>query len=90
MTVIRLPAVLRDHAGGVATVDVEGATVGEVLSALGAQFPGVARRVMDEQGSIRRHVHVYVGEERARSLDEAVPAGVEVAILAAVSGGAGA
>ena len=87
MTVVRLPSMLRDHAGGAATVDVDGATVGEVLRALDRRFPAVGRRITDEQGAVRRHVHVYVGDERAGSLDELVPEGVEISILAAVSGG---
>lgn len=86
---VRLPTILREHAAGATTVEVEGSTVREVLRALDAAHPGVGRRVLDEQGSIRRHVAVYLGDERVRSMDAATPLGSEVTILAAVSGGSG-
>jgi molybdopterin converting factor small subunit len=84
---VRLPSALRDYAEQAATVEVDGQTIGEVLADLDRRFPAVGRRVLDEQGCIRRHVHVYVGDERARALDGAVPDGVDVTILPAISGG---
>lgn len=86
---VRLPSILGDHAGGARTVELEGDTIGDVLRALDDRFPAVGRRVLDEQGGIRRHVHVYVGDERVRSLTEATPNGTEVTIMAAISGGMG-
>ena len=37
---VRLPTVLRSHAGGASVVSVDGATIGEVLSKLVAEYPG--------------------------------------------------
>ena len=65
-------------------------TVGAVLDAIGSAHPAVGRRLRDEVGMLRRHINVFVGTENARDLlgdDTVVPEGVEVAILAAVSGG---
>jgi molybdopterin converting factor small subunit len=88
VTTVRLPAQLREYAGGLATIDVDGATtVGALLDDVEARYPLVGRRIRDEQGAIRRHVHVYVGEDRARSLTDAIVDGVDVTILPAVSGG---
>jgi sulfur-carrier protein len=92
---INLPGPLRPYADGNAHVTVDPAdaagngpcSVGDVLRSLERQHPGVGRRVTDEQGRIRSHVHVYVGEDRAKDLDVAVDDGAEVTILAAVSGG---
>ena len=88
MIVVRLPAALRPYAGGEAKVAVDGGPlkVSDLLSALDKLHPGVGRRVTDEQGRIRTHVHVYVGENRATVADT-VPDGSEVSILAAASGG---
>jgi sulfur-carrier protein len=85
---VRLPSVLRDYAGGATVLVVEGRTIGDVLTELDRRFPAVGRRVLDEQGHVRRHVHVYLGDERMGTPDDPVPAGAEVAILPAVSGGA--
>jgi molybdopterin converting factor small subunit len=50
----------------------------------------VKSRVLTEQGEIRPHINVFVGERNCRfedGLNTAVPNGTEVTILAAVSGG---
>ncbi len=80
-------------AGTVGTVMLqvrEPVTVDRVLDALGAAHPAVERRVRDEAGTLRRHVNVFVGADNARDLggvEASVPAGTEVSILPAVSGG---
>jgi molybdopterin synthase sulfur carrier subunit len=90
---VRLASGLRVHAGGEPTVDLdvgEPLTVGAVLDALAAAHPAVGRRIRDENGALRTHVNVFVGEDNLRDLEDlatAVPAGTEVAVLAAVSGG---
>ena len=90
---VRVPTALRPFSAGRPTVavDVEvAATVAGVLAALRGSCPGVVDRVLDEQGALRRHVSVYVGDEDARvlgGLDAVVPEGAELSILPAVSGG---
>jgi hypothetical protein len=54
---------------------------------LDRQFPGVAFRIIDEQGRVRRHMHVFVGETTATDRATPVPAGVELYIVGALSGG---
>lgn len=91
--VVHLAAALREHAGGASCVELdlpEPATVGAVLDALAAAHPAIGRRVRDEVGALRRHVNVFVGADNARDLDGSdtvVPAGAEVSVLPAVSGG---
>jgi molybdopterin converting factor small subunit/acyl-coenzyme A thioesterase PaaI-like protein len=90
---VRIPLALRQFSAGrgVVTVEIEGtATVSTVLDALTAECPGVIDRVLDEQGALRRHVHIYIGDEEARvlgGLGAPVSEGAEVSILPAVSGG---
>ena len=90
MTTIRIPTPLRTATGGAATVDVEGATVGEALAALEQAHPGVAERLLDEQGRLRRFVNVFVDDEDVRfaqGLETPVAAGSTVSIIPAVAGG---
>ena len=90
MATVGLPSYLQQFAGGKERVEVQGATVAEVLDALGKVHPGVRSRVVTEQGEIRPHINVFVGERNCRfeeGLATAVPDGAEVLILAAVSGG---
>jgi molybdopterin converting factor small subunit len=91
---VRLHSVLRQHAGGRSTIDVEvapGSTLGAVLDVVEHDHPAVARRIRDERGVLRRHVNVFVGDEECRrlgGLDAPMRDGGEVSVLAAVSGGA--
>jgi molybdopterin converting factor small subunit len=90
MVTVGLPSYLQQFAGGKERVEVEGATLAEVLEALGRVHPGVKSRVLTEQGEIRPHINVFVGERNSRfdqGLATVVPDGAEVLILAAVSGG---
>jgi len=87
---VRLPTVLRSHAGGAAVVGVDGATIGEVLSKLVAEYPGMAGQVLTDQGSLHKFVNVYVDDDDVRyldGLDTPVHDGAEVSILPAVAGG---
>jgi molybdopterin converting factor small subunit len=88
---VHLPTVLRPHAGGAKTVTAEGSTVGEVLDALAAEFPGLSGQVVSDDGVLHRFVNVYVNDDDVRylsSLDTPVKDDDEVSILPAVAGGA--
>ncbi|HET9093048.1 MAG TPA: ubiquitin-like small modifier protein 1 [Acidimicrobiales bacterium] len=87
---VRLPTVLRPAAGGQSVVNVEGATIGEVLGSLQARFPGVEGQLLTEDGSLHRFVNVYVNDDDVRyleKLDTKVQDGDVVSILPAVAGG---
>ena len=87
---VRVPTILRTYTGGSAEVLVEGTTLAEVLSALEAAHPGIAARVLDDTGKLRRFVNVYVGDEDVRfaeGLDTLTPAGTSVSVIPAVAGG---
>ncbi len=87
---VRLPTVLRQHAGGRAAVIAEGSTIGEVLADLIRSYPGLKGQVLTEDGSLHKFVNVYVDDDDVRyleQLDTKVADGVTVSILPAVAGG---
>jgi molybdopterin converting factor small subunit len=87
---VRLPTVLRNQAGGASVVSVDGATIGEVLAKLVAQYPGLAGQVVQADGTLHKFVNIYVNDDDVRYLDGVdtpVPDGAEVSILPAVAGG---
>ena len=87
---VRIPTQLRTLTGGAGELQLEGTTVGEVLKALDAAHPGMADRLFDEAGELRRFVNVFVGEEDVRflsGLSTPVAAGQTVSIVPAVAGG---
>lgn len=89
---IEIPAALRAHARGRASVTVDGtcATVADALGSLTEQCPGVIDRVMTEQGELRPHVNVFVDNENTRhtnGLRTPITDPSTITILAAISGG---
>ena len=70
--------------------EVHGATVAQALAAVFADAPQVRDYVLDEQGHVRRHVHIYVDGRRIADrerLSDAVAPGSEICVLQALSGG---
>ncbi len=84
---VRFAALLHSYTGGQHVLESAGATVGEVLDGIDARCPGLAFRVLDEQGRVRPHMNVFVGEEAASDRETAVADGVELYIVGALSGG---
>ncbi|HEY1988103.1 MAG TPA: ubiquitin-like small modifier protein 1 [Acidimicrobiales bacterium] len=88
---VHLPTVLRAHAGGAKDVTADGATVGEVLNSLAAEYPGLSGQVINGDGTLHKFVNVYVNDDDVRymsALDTPVTDADEVSILPAVAGGA--
>ncbi len=67
-------------------MEARGATVLEIAADLDRRVPGLANRVLDAGPSIRTHLNVYVGGERA-TVSTPVPPGAVVHVIPAVSGG---
>jgi len=90
---VKLPTVLRPFAGGVERVEVDvpgEPTVGAVFAALEAEHPALRRRLTDDQGALRRHVNVFLGNDNIRdlsALDTNLSDGDELLILPSVAGG---
>jgi molybdopterin converting factor small subunit len=87
-----LPHALTPYSRGSSTlvVDEPCATVADALAAVAARLPAVTDRVLTEQGELRRHVNVFVGEESIRCIDglaTTLSDGATITIVPAVSGG---
>lgn len=69
---------------------VDGETVRQVLDAVFASNPAARGYVLDEQGVLRKHMAVFVNGQQIRdrtALSDPVPAGSEVYVMQALSGG---
>jgi molybdopterin converting factor small subunit len=89
---VALPAALEPYASGsrLVRLDEQCRTVLDALRAVARRWPGVTDRVLTEQGKLREHVNVFVGEESVRllgGLEAPVRDGDAIEIIAAVSGG---
>jgi molybdopterin converting factor small subunit len=87
---VRIPTILRTYTDGKAEVPADGATLAEVIESLEKNHPGIAARVLDDTGKLRRFVNVYVNDDDVRfseGLLTAVADGASVSIIPAVAGG---
>jgi molybdopterin synthase sulfur carrier subunit len=92
MVTFNVTGFLTDFTNGQSKILVDAAvnTVGEALSSLWRQHPGLRDRVVNEQGNLRQHVNIFVNEDNVRRrqlLDTAINDNCEITILPAVSGG---
>jgi sulfur-carrier protein len=70
--------------------EVVGRTVAQALAVVFADTPQVRDYVLDEQGHVRKHVHIYVDGRRIADrerLSDTVTAQSEICVLQALSGG---
>ena len=87
---VSIPTPLRPLTDNLDTVEVDGASITDLLTALDQKYPGIGERLLDAQGNVRRFVNVYVNGEDIRFLQDkatAVKAGDEVSIVPAIAGG---
>jgi len=89
-----IPGPLREFTGGRSRVTFEQSpvTLAEALAALWRLYPGLRDRLTTEQGEMREHISIFVGDEDVRytgGLRSPVRPGSDILILPAISGGCG-
>jgi molybdopterin synthase sulfur carrier subunit len=87
-----IPGALREFTAGQSRVMIEHspATLADALSALWTLYPGVRDRIATEQGDVREHINIFIGNENVRytgGLASPISAGSDISIVPAVSGG---
>jgi sulfur-carrier protein len=87
-----IPGPLREFTTGRSKVEIEHSptTLAEALAVLWTLYPGVRDRITTEQGQVRQHINIFIGDENIRytgGLASPVSAGSEISIVPAVSGG---
>ena len=69
---------------------VEARTVADIVAAVDQRWRGLGDYIIDEQGSLRKHVNIFVGGELLRdkqTLSDRVSDTTKVFIVQALSGG---
>ena len=87
-----IPGALRPFTGGRSKVELgqSPGVLADALSALYALYPGTRDRIVNEQGQVREHINIFIGEENIRytgGLATPLPPNPEISIVPAVSGG---
>jgi molybdopterin converting factor small subunit len=90
MAKVLIPTPLRQYAEKKDTVDVSGATVGEVLASLTTQFGDLRKHLFNDEGKLRSFVNVYLNDEDIRYLSKdktEVKDGDTLSIVPSIAGG---
>ena len=90
MTAVRIPPVLRASANGAKNVDIEGATVREVIAAFIATYPATEGQLRAPDGEFNGFVNVFVNGTDIRhlqALDTPVSDRDQLVLLPAMAGG---
>ena len=69
---------------------VQSGTLPEVLQAIDRHYPGIQGYIVDERGSLRKHVNIFINGELIRDrekLSDAFNENSEIFIMQALSGG---
>jgi molybdopterin converting factor small subunit len=87
-----IPGALREFTAGRSKVEIERSptTLADALAALWTLYPGVRDRIATEQGQVRQHINIFIGDENVRytgGLASLISPGSEISIVPAVSGG---
>lgn len=87
MAIVRVPAPMRDAVGGLAAVEVEGATLEAVLRNLVGRYPAARERLLRPDGTLNPHLMVVVDGTEAESRFTPVAPESEIVIIPALGGG---
>jgi adenylyltransferase/sulfurtransferase len=88
---VLIPTPLRAYTGQQDAVEVDGATVGDLLTSLTARYGDLRKHLYSDDGKLRSFVNVYVNDDDIRYLDReatALKPGDVVSIVPSVAGGA--
>ena len=90
MSTVRIPPTLRTATGGAKLVEVSGATVREVITALVSAHPGLESQLIAGDGDLNRFVNAFLNDTDVRhlqSLDTPVADADTLVLLPAMAGG---
>lgn len=89
MASIKIPTPLRAYTNGEAVIQVQGATVGEVLADLTSQHPTLRQHIYEGE-QLRSFVNIFIGEDNARDLEgleTPINANDNLRIIPSIAGG---
>jgi sulfur-carrier protein adenylyltransferase/sulfurtransferase len=88
---VLIPTPLRTYTAQQDAVELDGGTVGEILSALTARYADLRRHLYADDGKLRHFVNIYVNDDDIRYLQReatALKSGDVISIVPSVAGGA--
>jgi molybdopterin synthase sulfur carrier subunit len=90
MSTVKFTYALRRFFPGLKNAASKGSTLVEVLDEMESCYPGVRSYLLDEQGSLRKHVNIFIDGTLIKdrtALSDSFSENCEIYIMQALSGG---
>jgi hypothetical protein len=87
MAIVTIPRLLTDASGGTRRAEVSGANLAEIIRAWDRLYPGIERRILDDDKILPYVMFTIDGAIAAQGLASAVGPQSEVRILPSMGGG---
>ena len=90
MPTVKFTYALKRFFPGLKDIPAGGNSLDEIFREIESHYPGLSGYVLDEQGSLRRHVNIFIDGKiinDRKTLSDPFAAGSEIYIMQALSGG---
>jgi molybdopterin converting factor small subunit len=90
MPVLKFTPNLKRYYTSLEPMDLPGLDIPGLIEAANTKYPGIKSYILDEQGKLRKHVQVFIGEDMVKDregLSDPIKDSDEVYIMQALSGG---
>ena len=90
MATLIIPTPLRKFTANQSSFESNGGTVKDVVNELVSTHEGLKTHLLDDGGTLRSFIRIYVGDEDIQAIDQentAVQPGATISIIPAIAGG---
>jgi molybdopterin converting factor small subunit len=90
MAIIIIPTPLRKFTNNEAKLETDGSNVEEAIINLTKRFPELKTNILDDSGSIRQFIKIYLGDDDINTLDKGetpINDSSVISIIPAIAGG---
>lgn len=90
MPTIKFTSNLKRFFPDLSPIEAECVTVKEAVEVIEQNYSGLKDYIVDETGSLRKHVNIFIGNQLIKDrvkLQDAIKAGDEIYVMQALSGG---
>ncbi|MFY0651893.1 MAG: MoaD/ThiS family protein [Cyclobacteriaceae bacterium] len=90
MATVKFTANLKRFYPELRAMEIEARNVSDLLEELETKFPKIKHYLVDEQGRLRKHVNIFIGDELIedrQGLTDEINSGQDIYIMQALSGG---
>ena len=90
MPTVKFTSNLKRFYPDLAPLDVQGKTVAEILEEIEAHYSGLKDYIVDENGTLRKHVNIFIGNDMIKdrqNLKDELTERDQVYVMQALSGG---